>query len=213
MNIKFYIAALVAIMALGLVGCKQTAEGVSEDTQRNVEKVEEGAEKVGETAEAVGSEIKQETKEAVKPVGDAISGGDMTLKVKTALVNAADLKITDIDVDTNGDTKVVTLKGSVPSEDQKKQAQTLAEATAGKGNSKIDNQFTVAGRLSEFNRTTGGDGAGRLPSMKEGRLHDEGDPADRLERDGVRHVAFAPSSARMGGSVTNNAGEDHARET
>ena len=143
MNTKFYIGALVAIMALGLFGCSKTAEGVSEDAANNTEAVKEGAEKVGDAAKAAGSEVVQETKEAVKPVGDAVSGGDMTLKVKTALINAADLDSSKIDVDTNGDTKVVTLKGTVGTAAAKKQAGDLAAATAGK-DFKIENQLTVA---------------------------------------------------------------------
>ena len=159
-------------LALGLASaCRNTAEGVKEDSRANTETAREGAQAVkDESADAarkiaddtkdlgsaikqgskdVGSAIKQETKD----VGSAIAGGakdvasdvaakTQTLEVKTALLAAKGLDASHIDVDTDAGTKTVTLKGSVPTSDQKAAAERVARDKA-KGYT-VRNLLTVA---------------------------------------------------------------------
>lgn len=153
MSIKIHLAALAAIMTLGVAGCKSTAEGVAEDTKNNTEAVGKAAEKAGDTIEAgakeVGHEIKDEAQDAQKainnatePVREGVNNADITFNVQTALSNASDLKDANIDVDTDSDAKTITLKGTVASEDAKKKATTLAQAAAPK-DFKVTNNLTV----------------------------------------------------------------------
>ena len=52
------------------------------------------------------------------------------LQIKTALIDADNLDAGSIDVDTNGDTKTVTLKGHVPTAAQKAAAERIAKEKA-----------------------------------------------------------------------------------
>jgi len=132
-------------LALGLASaCRNTAEGIKEDSRENAEQAREGAKAVkeestdatrsiGAEAKDLGSAIKQESKE----VGSAIAGGAkdvasdvaakaQTLEVKTALLAAKGIDASHIDVDTDAGTKTVTLNGSVPTLDQKAAAERVA---------------------------------------------------------------------------------------
>jgi osmotically-inducible protein OsmY len=161
-------------LALGLASaCGNTAEGVKQDSRENTEKAREGAEavkqesaeatkSVGDAAKDLGSAIKQESKDVgsaikqeSKDVGSAIAGGakdvasdvaakTQTLEVKTALLAAKGIDASHIDVDTDAGTKTVTLKGSVPTSDQKAAAERVARDKA-KGYT-VRNLLTVASR-------------------------------------------------------------------
>jgi osmotically-inducible protein OsmY len=136
-------------LALGLASaCRNTAEGIKEDSRENAEQAREGAKAVreestdatrsiGAEAKDVGNAIKQESKE----VGSAIAGGAkdvasdvaakaQTLEVKTALLAAKGIDASHIDVDTDAGTKTVTLKGSVPTADQRAAAERVARDKA-----------------------------------------------------------------------------------
>ena len=52
------------------------------------------------------------------------------MQIKTALIDADNLDANDIDVDTDGATKTVTLKGHVPTESQKAAAARIAKEKA-----------------------------------------------------------------------------------
>ena len=52
------------------------------------------------------------------------------MQIKTALIDADNLDANDIDVDTNGVTKTVTLKGHVPTAAQKAAAERIAKEKA-----------------------------------------------------------------------------------
>ena len=78
-------------------------------------------------------EAEQRTKDAVNEAADAAGAAAQTAKVKAALV--ADSKVTaaGIDVDTDGATKTITLKGHVPSAAQKAAAERIAVEKASAG--------------------------------------------------------------------------------
>jgi osmotically-inducible protein OsmY len=148
MKSKFLISALAGMAVLGaLGGCSQaaqekydaagdaaakaadkTGEAVATDAQKTGEAVGQAAENAGEAVEAAGEKAAQ--------VGD---NATTTLAVKNALLSAKDLKVADLNVDTEGNT--ITLKGSVPTADEKSRAETLAKSAAGK-------DFTVKNELS-----------------------------------------------------------------
>ena len=79
---------------------------------------------------------------AGRTVGQTIDDATITAKVKAALLQAADVKGTDVNVDTvNG---AVTLKGSVESQAQTDRAVQIARAS--EGVREINNQLTVKAR-------------------------------------------------------------------
>ncbi len=132
--------------------CQNTARGVEEDTERNTAEakqeareanaevkqeareatagVKEEAREAGNAAERAGDRVAQETKDATRSVGATLDAAAQTMQIKTALIDADNLDAGSIDVDTNGDTKTVTLKGHVPTAAQKTAAERIAKEKA-----------------------------------------------------------------------------------
>jgi osmotically-inducible protein OsmY len=152
---------VVAVLALSLgSACRNTAEGVKEDTRENAAKAEQetaeakeaskdAADKAGDTLESAGDKIAegakdvgQAVKEGAKEVGTEVDAKKQTLDVKTALMADKSIDASHIDVDTDANTKTVILKGSVPTAAQKAAAEKVARAHA-EGYS-IRNELTVA---------------------------------------------------------------------
>lgn len=104
---------LAAVLALGLVACSNTVEGVKRDAKEN--KVPEKAEKA---AEAV--------KEAVHEVGREVRVHALALDIRGTLMLDKTVDASHIKVDADDETRTVTLEGSVPNADQR----AAAEATA-----------------------------------------------------------------------------------
>ena len=71
----------------------------------------------------------------------AVRGAAETVDVKTALIADKSIDSGAIDVDTYQDKKVVVLRGSVPTQEQKRKAEMIAQDNA-KGY-RIDNQLAV----------------------------------------------------------------------
>jgi hyperosmotically inducible periplasmic protein len=132
--------------------CQNTARGVEEDTERKTAEakqeareanaevkqeareatagVKEEAREAGNAAERAGDRVAQETKDATRSVGATLDAAAQTMQIKTALIDADNLDAGSIDVDTNGDTKTVTLKGHVPTAAQKTAAERIAKEKA-----------------------------------------------------------------------------------
>jgi predicted small secreted protein len=164
---KKMLAVLAAAACAGLAGCDNTAQGVKEDAAENKAKVEqEAAEAKAETADER-AEIKEEGREAgaaikeagrdvgnaaeraggavagaAKDAGAATHAAKQTLDVKTALMADASVDASKIDVDTDENTKTVTLKGSVPNAAQKATAERIARDKA--AGYKIRNSLVVS---------------------------------------------------------------------
>ncbi|MCX6552659.1 MAG: BON domain-containing protein [Acidobacteria bacterium] len=159
----------IIVLGLGLTlalaltsACGNTAEGVKQDSRENTEKAREGAQAVkeetkdatptiGAEAKDLGSAIKQETKEVgskiaggAKEVASDVAAKTQTLEVKTALLAAKGIDASHIDVDTDAETKTVTLKGSVPTTDQKEAAERVARDKA--SGYTVRNLLTVVSR-------------------------------------------------------------------
>lgn len=132
--------------------CQNTARGVEQDTERNTAEakqeareanaemkqeareanaeVKQEAREAGAAAERAGDRVAQETKDATRSVGATLDAAAQTMQIKTALIDADNLDANDIDVDTNGATKTVTLKGHVPTAAQKAAAERIAKEKA-----------------------------------------------------------------------------------
>jgi len=152
---KKMLAVLAAAACAGLAGCDNTAQGVKEDAKENEAKAREESQDAAAAGREAGAEVKEagrEAGEAIKEAGrdvgdaaekagDAVAGaakdagaavhaGKQTLDVKTALMADSAIDASRIDVDTDENTKTVTLKGSVPNAAQKASAERIAKDKA-----------------------------------------------------------------------------------
>ena len=138
-----------ALLAASLfAACQNTARGAREDTEKNTAaarqeaneakqesreaaaEVKQEAREAGNAAERAGDRVAHEAREATAGVGATLDAAAQTLQIKTALIDADNLDAGGIDVDTNGDTKTVTLHGHVPTAAQKAAAERIAKSKA-----------------------------------------------------------------------------------
>ena len=146
----------LAVTALALApACRNTAEGIKEDTRQNAQKAGDAAQKAGETSRSVGNEAKEAggkiadeakvvgaaIKEGAKEVASDVGARKQTVDVKAALMVDKSIDASHIDVDTDAQTKTVTLKGTVPTAAQKAAAEKVARETA--EGYKVRNLLTV----------------------------------------------------------------------
>jgi osmotically-inducible protein OsmY len=150
----------VAIMAVALpLACRNTAEGVKEDSPQNTEKArkeaqdtkgesQDTAHKIGEKAKEVGGKVAEGTKsvgekikEGAKEVGSEVGAKRQAVDVKAGLMLDKSIDASHIDVDTDADNQTVTLKGTVPTAAQKAAAERVAREKA--EGYKVRNQLTV----------------------------------------------------------------------
>jgi osmotically-inducible protein OsmY len=97
----------LAVLAL-TAACGNTADGAKQDAENAADK----------------------TAEVAADAGAKVEGALETGQVKTALTTDSRIDASDINVDTNEDAKSVTLRGTVPTEEQKKLAEEVATAKA-----------------------------------------------------------------------------------
>jgi osmotically-inducible protein OsmY len=161
-DMKSYRALLgtLAVMGLALApACRNTAEGVKEDSRQNAEKAraetqeakgesQDTAHKIGEKAKEIGGKVAEGTKsvgekikEGAKEVGSEVGAKKQTVDVKGALLLDKSIDASHIDVDTDADAKTVTLKGTVPTAAQKAAAEKVARDKA--EGYRVRNQLTV----------------------------------------------------------------------
>jgi osmotically-inducible protein OsmY len=121
--------------------CQNTARGVEQDTERNTAEMKEEAREAnaemkqetreaGNAMERAGDRAGQEAGDATRSVGSTLDAAAQTMQIKTALIDADNLDASDIDVDTNGTAKTVTLKGHVATASQKAAAERIAKEKA-----------------------------------------------------------------------------------
>jgi hyperosmotically inducible protein len=133
---------ILAMTAMALApACRNTAEGVKEDSRQNAEKAREGAQGVGDTVAESAKGVGQEIKEGAKEVGSEVAAGKQTVDVKAALMADRSIDSSHIDVNTNDDTKTVSLEGTVPTAAQKAAAEKVAQDKA--EGYKVRNLLTV----------------------------------------------------------------------
>jgi osmotically-inducible protein OsmY len=103
------ITLLLLASTIGIAtACGNTADGAKEDTKNAAEASSEAAASAGASMDAAAE----------------------TADVKMALMADSTINASDVNVDTNKDTKTVTLNGSVKSEAQKARAEVVAKEQA-----------------------------------------------------------------------------------
>ena len=126
------------VIAMTVVGCSDRAE----------DKAADASAKTANAAEKAGNATADAAKDAANAVGTAVANGGraadaavQTMDVKVALTADTRVDASNIKVDTDHVTKTVTLKGRVPSAEQKKWA---GEIAVGKANGyRVRNELTV----------------------------------------------------------------------
>ena len=120
-------AAVTLALALGCAACSDRAENRANEAARDTGAAATGA------AKAAG--------DAVGNAGRAAEAAVQTMDVKAALMRDSRVDASDINVDTNHETKTVVLKGRVSSAAQKTTAEQIAVEQA-KGY-RVQNELTV----------------------------------------------------------------------
>lgn len=145
---KLWIWTSAAAFLLVSVACDNTAQGIRRDAEENKKeaaeitaearaKAEVGAEKAADVAEKAGEAIADATRTATNATGSAVQ----TMDVKAALIADKRIDARGIDVDTDYATKMLVLKGHVPSAAQKTLAEEIAVAKA--AGYHVRNELTV----------------------------------------------------------------------
>ena len=109
----------MATLLVAATACSNTAKGVEKD-----------AEKAGDQAAAATEKAADATASGAANATATVGAAMETADVKTALMADTRVDAGDINVDTNKDTKTVTLNGSVKSEAQKSRAEAIAKEKA-----------------------------------------------------------------------------------
>jgi osmotically-inducible protein OsmY len=132
---RLSVSACAVGVAFCSVACKNTAAGFKRDTEDNSKKAAVQAGKAAEKAS-------EATAVAAKQAAEAAEAGAQTVNVKTALLADTRVAAKGIDVDTDLATRTVTLKGHVPSKEQKEIAEKIAtERSAGYH---VRNELTIS---------------------------------------------------------------------
>lgn len=137
-------ALIAALAAFGAAACSNDRDEMYENDRPST--AAEDAERAGERA---GEEAREAGDEAGDVMDDAAAATDaaaQTAQIKTKLAADDTIDATDINVDTNGETRTVTLKGVVETEAQRAAAERIAKETAPEY--RVVNLLTVSGESS-----------------------------------------------------------------
>ena len=133
------------VIAISLVGCSDEAE---REAAEAANKTAAAAEKAGDAAAEAGRDVAGAAKDAASAAGAAVKEGGraadaavQTMDVKVALTADTRVDASNINVDSDHVTKTVTLKGRVPTPEQKKWAEEIAVSKS--NGYRVRNELTV----------------------------------------------------------------------
>ncbi|MGH9383480.1 MAG: BON domain-containing protein [Vicinamibacterales bacterium] len=116
--------ALILTFGLAAGACENTAAGLREDARQAAE-----------------SDAAAKAKDAANKTGAAVGAALETVDIKAALMADKSIDASSINVDTYAETKTVVLRGSVPTQAQREQAERIAVDKA-KGY-RVENKLAV----------------------------------------------------------------------
>lgn len=129
----------------GVVACDREPDNRAEVEMRDAaDDTAAATERAGDRAENAADRAGDAIAGAAEATGAAAMAAKETADIKMAFASDDVVEANDIDVDTDGATKVVTLKGRVATTAQKDRAETIAKREA-EGYT-VDNQLTVGAR-------------------------------------------------------------------
>jgi osmotically-inducible protein OsmY len=124
---------------------EDTAQSAADDAERNTENAAERSgdalERAGDATADAARDAADATRDAVTTAGRVADAAIQTFDVKAALTGDSRVDASNIDVDTDHQTKTVTLKGRVPTAAQKTVAGDIAKSEA--DGYSIRNELTV----------------------------------------------------------------------
>ena len=113
---------------------KNGLEKAADATKTGVEKAAEATKDATHNAvvatKNASAEAEVKARNAADKTANAMDGAQQTMQIKAALIADKSVDASGIDVDSNGTTKTVTLKGHVPNEAQKAAAARIAKSKA-----------------------------------------------------------------------------------
>jgi osmotically-inducible protein OsmY len=121
---------------------KEAADKVAAGAKEAGDKLAEGARKLQEKVGPEAKRIGEKVAEGAQSVGTGLSGAKETVAIKAALVADDRVDAAHIDVDTDSDSKTVSLRGTVPNAAQKAAAEQIAAKHA--PGYRIKNELRVA---------------------------------------------------------------------
>jgi osmotically-inducible protein OsmY len=149
-SINAFLLALIAAVTIGVVtACENTAQGLKQDAAKAEAETRDERAVAAEKAKELGSDAAQAARqigaaaaEAGDELADRASGKKEAVDVKSALMADTSVDASRIDVDVDYFTRTVTLNGSVTTNVQRSQAETIAKAKA--QGYKVVNNLSVA---------------------------------------------------------------------
>ncbi len=105
-------------------------DATKEGLEKATEATKDGMNKAADATKDAAHDASMASKNATNSTANAMDGAAQTMQIKTALMEDKSVDASHIDVDTNGTTKVVTLKGRVPNSAQKASATRIAKGKA-----------------------------------------------------------------------------------
>lgn len=129
MNIfRWSISCVFAVIVVA--GCSPKDKDDANKAVQSIEdKTKEVAADAGDKAKQVASDVADKSKEVLSKTGEVITDGWITAKVKAKFADEKALKDTNVTVETKD--RMVTLKGTLPSDAAKKRAGEIANGTEG----------------------------------------------------------------------------------
>jgi osmotically-inducible protein OsmY len=121
---------------------KDAGSTIGQEAKQVGNAVADGAKEVGKAVADGAKDVAATVKEGAKEVASDVGGGKQTVDIKAALMAAKGIDASHIDVDTDANTKTLTLKGTVPTAAQRTAAERLARDKA--EGYRIRNLLTVA---------------------------------------------------------------------
>jgi osmotically-inducible protein OsmY len=111
-------------------GAEKTGEVIKDAAQDVKEKVKPAAQDAKREAKPVAREVGEKVKEGAVKTGEVLDATKQHLDVKAALLADKSVDASHIDIDVNKDTKVLYLRGTVPTSAQKAAAERIARDKA-----------------------------------------------------------------------------------
>jgi osmotically-inducible protein OsmY len=111
-------------------GAQRAGEAIKETAQDVKENVKPAAQEAKREAKPVAKDVEQKVKEGARKTGEVLDATKQHLDVKAALLADKSVDASHIDVDVDKDTKVLYLRGTVPTSAQKALAEKIARDKA-----------------------------------------------------------------------------------
>jgi hyperosmotically inducible protein len=128
---------LAGFTVMAAAACDTTRDDMGGAAESAAEQGREAGEATSDAARDAGAAVER----GVESAGETTAAATTTATIKSALLADQSIEGTDIDVDTNGETRTVTLTGTVATQAQKTAAERIAREHA-EGYT-IDNRITV----------------------------------------------------------------------